>query len=93
MDAFLEGHLCIHTGVWKSPGASALPVSPWGERVSDVPGTVRDGRPAGRSGEPVCQGGAWITAFSPRVFPDALAPSFRGYFSGLEVPSVLLNAL
>lgn len=26
------------------------------------------------------------------VFADALAPSLRGWFSGLEVPSVLLNA-
>lgn len=28
----------------------------------------------------------------PLVFADALAPSLRGWFSGLEVPSVLLNA-
>lgn len=29
---------------------------------------------------------------APLVFADALAPSLRGWFSGLEVPSVLLNA-
>lgn len=28
----------------------------------------------------------------PLVFADALAPSLRGWFSGLEVPSILLNA-
>lgn len=39
--------------------------------------------------------GRAATPFSPcvpLVFADALAPSLRGWFSGLEVPSVLLNA-
>lgn len=41
------------------------------------------------SGEEVW--GPWLTVLP--VFSDALAPSLRGYFSGLEVPTVLLKAV
>lgn len=33
-----------------------------------------------------------LSPCAPLVSADALAPSLRGWFSGLEVPSVLLNA-
>lgn len=61
-----------------------------------VPLPSARGRPG--KGSPEADGsrqGGWPPPLSPcaaLVFADALAPSFRGWFSGLEVPSVLLNA-
>ncbi|XP_077925788.1 RNA-binding protein with multiple splicing isoform X8 [Halichoerus grypus] len=61
-------------------------------------------RPAPRGGcsaeslAPVFTKGTWTTPRGAVLVPCAagtyaLAPSLRGYFSGLEVPSVLLNAM
>ena len=48
----------------------------------------------GLPGRPMRSGrasGALVHSLLSTCLPDALAPSLRGYFSGLEVPSVLLN--
>ena len=90
--------------LWRiSQDAAPMLFSPWGEsgpwaRMSGrCLGTVK-----GAAAQQDALGGVWmfggpggapVHTFSPRVFPDALAPSLRGYFSGLEVPSVLLNPM
>ena len=54
-------------------------------------GKAGEGKPGGGR---LCQG-RWpplLSPCAPPVSADALAPSLRGWFSGLEVPSVLLNA-
>ncbi|XP_040980800.1 RNA-binding protein with multiple splicing isoform X2 [Aquila chrysaetos chrysaetos] len=85
-------------GAALSPSRCYCPKRSWdGCTVSfQFPPPSAQGRPG--KGSPEAAGsrqGGWPPPLSPRarlVFADALAPSFRGWFSGLEVPSVLLNA-
>lgn len=74
------GPVCPRRTGKTSRASAPLVLGPWGQV-----GPIWEQRGGGH--EP------WFTGFSARVFADALAPSVRGYFSGLEVPSVLLNTM